>query len=206
MSFEQRLIGRQRECAEIDRLLAVARAGRSGALLIRGEAGIGKSRLLEYAELRAESLTVISTVGHEFDSAGPFAGLSELMRPLAPFIEQLPETSAQALRAIIGEGRPGPRFGPALGLLGLLADVARSGPLLVLVDDAQWVDEASRDALRFVACRIRAEGIAMLIAERNLGDPQFRGLPQLEVGGLTEAGVAEILASRGHSETDAARL
>jgi predicted ATPase len=153
------LIGRAIETATVDRLLDGARDDRSGVLVIRGEAGIGKSSLLEYAAAQADGMTVLRGVGIESESELAFAALHQILRPVFDRIERLPEPQAAALRAAfaLSNETVDERFRVSLALLGLLSEVAEERPLLCLVDDAQWLDQASADALLFAARRLVAE-------------------------------------------------
>ncbi|WP_285496642.1 LuxR family transcriptional regulator [Actinomadura sp. NBRC 104425] len=202
------LYGREAEQAEIDRLLADARAGRSGALLVRGEAGIGKSALLQYAERTAAdtgdgapAMRVLRATGVEAEQDLPFAGLHQLLWPVHGRIDALPPAHARILQALLGLGagvecRPGDRFGAGLALLTLLADLADRQPLLCLVDDLQWIDRGTSEALLFAARRLAAEGVAMLFAtrEETFGGT---GLPELRPRRLTRADAGRLLADRG---------
>jgi DNA-binding NarL/FixJ family response regulator len=179
--FEMVLVGREADCARIDELLGRARRGRSGALVIRGEAGIGKTALLEYAAERAEEMTVVRAVGVEYEAELQFSGLLELARPLLEHLSELPPRQADALQSALGLGPPGPhdRFTICAATLSLLAAAAESNPLLVLVDDAQWLDVATSDALLFAAKRLVADSAAMVFAVRE-GDVRGFDAPALE--------------------------
>jgi DNA-binding CsgD family transcriptional regulator len=186
------LVGRSVETAAIGELLAGARAGRSGVLVLRGEAGIGKSALLEEAARRAEGFTVLRGAGVESESELAYAALHQILRPVLDRIERLPEPQAAALRAafaLSGEAVD-ERFRVSVGVLGLLSEVAEERPLLCLVDDAQWLDQASADALGFVSRRLEAESLVLLFASREDDERFFaaRGLPVLVV---TRLGVDE---------------
>jgi DNA-binding CsgD family transcriptional regulator len=191
-----RLYGREPECAAIDRLLEDARRARSGALVLRAEAGMGKSALLGYARSRGADLRILQAVGVEPEIELPFAALYQLLRPVLSYLDQIPEVQAAALRSAlaIAPGDTDNRFAIALAVLSLLAEVATEGPLLCLVDDAHWLDQPSADTLSFVARRLEAEGIVMLFAAR-LGDARSfagSGLAEREVRGL-DSGAAELL-------------
>jgi DNA-binding CsgD family transcriptional regulator len=176
------LVGRSAETATIERLLADARDGRSGVLVLRGEAGIGKSTLLDYAAEHAAGFTILRGVGVEVESELAYAALHQILRPVFDRIERLPEPQAAALRAAfaLSDETVGERFRVSLGVLGLLAEVAEEQPLLCLVDDAQWLDQASADALLFAARRLEAESLALLLAARDDSGHA------LQAGGLTE--------------------
>lgn len=186
-----KLVGRQRECQRIDDLLERARRGSGEALLLHGEAGMGKSALLRYAESVADGMRVLRTSGYESESEIPFAGLADLLRPLTGHLDGLPEPQRAALMGTLALGpstRTG-RFTVCVATLGLLSAAAESQPLLVLVDDAHWLDPSSAEALRFTARRLRADGIALLLASRpsNESERENAGIPHLEIRGLTFA-------------------
>ena len=189
-----RLHGRDAELALIDDLLARARAGDSGALVLRGEPGIGKSALLAVAAGRAGDFRVIRAAGAEEEAELPYAGLQLLLRPALDGVGALPGVQADALRGALGlapSGTPD-RFLVGLAVLSLLAEAAAAGPLLCLVDDAQWLDPASADALAFAARRLAAESVVMLFAARPGGFPAA-GLPAREVPGLAAAAASALL-------------
>jgi DNA-binding CsgD family transcriptional regulator len=203
------LHGRTAECAHIDGLLADARDGRSGALVIRGEAGIGKSALVEHAREQAADMTALSVTGNEFDVEVSYAGLFDLLRPALDVVDQLPDPQRDALQSAFAMGSPttGSRFGVAIGVLGHLSHLAGRGPVLITVDDGQWLDAASVEALAFVARRVAAEGIVVLVAERSTpGAPSlYGGLPTLTLAGLDDDGVAGLLTELGRVADDAGR-
>ncbi|MDP9864170.1 MULTISPECIES: helix-turn-helix transcriptional regulator [Streptosporangium] len=187
------LYGRSREQADIERLLAEARAGQSGTLVIRGQAGIGKSALLHHAAARAEDMRVLRGVGIESEAELPFAALHSLLRTGLGRIRTLPDAQATALSGALGLGDVAPenRFLVGLATLSLLSEIAGDGALLCLIDDAQWFDQASIDALLFAARRLDAEGVAMIFAARE-GFPAA-GLSELRLGGLDDAAAAALL-------------
>src|SRR5918999_477804 len=162
-------VGRERERARIDRLLGDARAGRSGALLIHGEAGIGKTALMRWAIGQASGMRVLRARGFETESDIPFAGLAELVTPLLDRLDDIPEVQARALRGALalGPATPHDRFTVPAGLLSLLAVAAEEQPVLVSIDDAQWLDEPSLEAFLFAGRRLGAEGVAMLGSLRD---------------------------------------
>ena len=163
------IVGRQAEREKIKSLIADAREGKSGVLVVRGEAGIGKTALLAFAEEESGEMDVLRSTGVQSESEIPFAALHQLVRPYLTLIDGLPEPQAAALRGAFGLtfDREDAAFLTALGLLNLLAETATGRPLLCLVDDAQWLDRSSADALLFAARRLQAEPIAMLIAARR---------------------------------------
>src|SRR5215470_11093735 len=143
------LVGRAAETAAIDELLDAARDGRSSVVVVRGEAGVGKSSLLEHAVERADGFAVLRGVGVESESELAYAALHQILRPAFDRIDLLPEPQAAALRAAfaLSSETVDERFRVSLGVLGLLSEVAEERPLLCLVDDAHWLDQASSDAL-----------------------------------------------------------
>ncbi|MEV0614432.1 LuxR family transcriptional regulator [Nonomuraea sp. NPDC050404] len=176
------LHGRERERALLARLLDDARERRSGVLVVRGEAGIGKSALLDFAAARAGEMRVLRGFGVESESELPYAAAHQLLRPVADRLAAIPAGQAAALRGAFGLGDPveGDRFLVSLAVLSLLSEVAEEGPLLCLIDDAHWLDGASADALAFVARRLEAEGIVLLFSVRDeetgTGTPLSTGL------------------------------
>ncbi|MDX6537358.1 MAG: hypothetical protein QOD37_1699, partial [Gaiellales bacterium] len=149
------LVGRDPERAAIERLLADARVGTSGVLVVSGEAGIGKSSLLAHAAAASGEMLVLSARGSEEEASIPFAGLLELLRPVIEHVDALPAPQAAALRAALalGPGVGGERLAIGAATLGVLAAAAESRPLCVLLDDAQWLDQPSAEAILFAARR-----------------------------------------------------
>ena len=192
------LAGRATECARLDQLLADARMGQSSVLVLRGEAGIGKSALLEYAAERAEGSWVLRAVGVEWEMELPFAGLHQLCAGLLDGRERLPEPQSNAIATAFGLS-PGPqpdRFLVGLAVLSLMSDAAEEHPLVCLVDDVQWLDRSSAQVLAFVARRLAAESVVLLFAEREPSRlDELAGLPALRVGGLRDASAQNLLAS-----------
>ncbi|MER7212153.1 AAA family ATPase [Streptosporangium sp. NPDC000239] len=185
------LYGRAAEQAVIDRLLSEARAGRSGALLVRGEPGIGKTALLDHAA--AGDARVLRGTGIESEAELPFAGLHLLLRPVLDRLDALPEQQERAVRAAFGLAavQAGDRLLVGLAVLSLLSELAEEGPLLVLVDDAQWLDRASTDALLFAARRLDAEGVVLILAARDPFTAQ--GIDELVLRGLDAPASAALL-------------
>jgi hypothetical protein len=177
------LLGRRSDCAKLDRLLNDARAGRSGALVLRGEAGIGKTALLRYAIESASDFAVARAIGVESEMELPFAALHQVCAPMLDRLELLPTPQRDALGTVFGVsvGSVPDRFMVGLAVLSLLAEAAGERPLLCVVDDAQWLDRASAQALAFAARRLDAESVALLFATRQECE-DFRGLPELVVG------------------------
>ncbi len=194
------LCGRSEQLAAIGQLLEGMRSGRAGALVLRGEAGIGKTALLEAAADKAAGARVLRVTGVESEAELPFAALHALLRPALDQIGALPGRQAAALRGAFGlaEETVPDRFLVGLGVLSLVAELAEDRPVLVLADDAQWVDRASADALVFAARRLQAERAAVLVAARDqppgVGLP---GLPELRVGGLDQTAAEQLLAGAG---------
>src|SRR4051794_33688249 len=153
------LIGRAAQCAALDQLLEDARASRGGALVLRGEPGVGKTSLLRYARERAADLRVLEGLGIEGESELAFAALHQMLLGELERIDALPAPQAEAMKVAFGlaEPRQTDPFLASLGVLGLLAEIAGEGPVLCLVDDAQWLDEASASALLFAARRLEAD-------------------------------------------------
>jgi DNA-binding CsgD family transcriptional regulator len=189
------LLGRQAERARIEGLLDDARKGRGGALVIRGEPGIGKTSLLRYALDLAEAMTVVRAVGVESEAGLEYSALVEVCRPLLTGLEGLPDHQAENLRAALGLSgeHPGDRFAVGAAMLGLLALVAESRPLLVIVDDGQWIDTASADALAFAARRIHADAVAVLVATRSGSRAFSGGFDELVIEGLDEESSSRLL-------------
>jgi DNA-binding CsgD family transcriptional regulator len=176
------LIGRETEKAGLGRLLDAARAGTSGALVLRGEAGIGKTTLLRHAAAEATGFTVLRATGIEYEAELPYAALHQILRPLEDRIDRLAEPQADALRGALGlaHEREADAFLVGVGTLTLLADAAEEQPLLAVLDDAAWFDHESAHALGFTARRLGAEGVAMLFAVREDPARPFE-LPGVEV-------------------------
>jgi DNA-binding CsgD family transcriptional regulator len=195
------LHGRHEECAAIDRLLADAGGRRSGALVVRGEVGVGKSALLAYAADRAAGkMRVLWGSGVESESELAFAALHQLVRTMLDHVERLPGPQATALQGAFGlattQGTN--RFLIGVGVLSLLAEVADERPLVCLVDDAQWLDQPSADALSFAARRLEAEGVVCLFAARDDDVHGFAapGVRELRLTGLDADTAGVLLAER----------
>ncbi|HET7048895.1 MAG TPA: AAA family ATPase [Solirubrobacteraceae bacterium] len=192
------LYGRQAECRVVERLLRGARESKSGALVVRGEPGVGKTALVSYAAARARDMRVLRCVGTEAESELAFSALHQLLRPVVNLLDRVPEPQATALAGALGltPGSREDRFLIAVGALSLLAEAAEEQPLLCLVDDAQWLDHSSADALAFVSRRIEAEGIVLLFAARDGEARRFEaaGIAELELRGLDETAAAALLA------------
>src|SRR4051812_45095798 len=190
------LRGRARECALLDELVSAIRRGESRSLLVLGEAGIGKTALLEYLIASASDTTVVRAVGVQSDMELAFASLHQLCAPLLERLERLPAPQRDALRIVFGlsGGAPPDRYLVGLAVLSLLSEAAEERPLLCVVDDAQWLDRASALTLAFVARRLLAESVAILFAAREPSD-LYTGLPELVIEALADADARALLAS-----------
>jgi DNA-binding CsgD family transcriptional regulator len=181
----QVLRGRQGECEALDGLLEGIRGGESRALVLRGEPGVGKSALLEYVVEQAPDFRVTRAVGIESEMELAYAALQQLCAPLLDQLDRLPDPQRDALATAFGlsAGAPPERFLVGLAVLNLLAEAAEAQPLLCVVDDAQWLDRASAQALSFAAGRLFAEPVGVVLATR-VPSEHFPGLPELVVEGL----------------------
>jgi DNA-binding CsgD family transcriptional regulator len=190
------LLGRRSERDVLERLLEGVRGGRSGALIVRGEAGIGKTALLEHAIGSASDLRVVRTVGVESEMELPFAALHQLCVPMLDRLERLPAPQRNALAVTFGLSAASvpDRFFVGVAVLGLLSDVAEERALICVIDDSQWLDRASAQVLGLVARRLLAESVVMLFGSRQPGE-ELQGLPELVVVGLGDADARELLAS-----------
>src|SRR6202163_1996125 len=191
-----RLRGRSRELERLGGLLTGVRSGRSGALVVRGEAGIGKTALLEQLVEEASGCVVARATGVQADMELPFAGLQQLFGSMLGPLERLPDPQRDAVEVAFGlRSGPAPdRFEVGLAMLGLLAEVAEQEPLVCIIDDAQWLDHASALTLAFVARRLMAESVALVFAVRDPADEQtFAGLPELILGGLNDEDARGVL-------------
>jgi DNA-binding CsgD family transcriptional regulator len=190
------LLGRDRERDVLDRLLAGVRGGRGGVLVVHGEAGVGKTALLEYAAEARGEFRIARTSGVEAEMELPFAAVQQLCFPFLELMERLPRPQHEALGAAFGlTAGPAPnRFLVGLAVLGLLAEAADEQPLVCAVDDAQWLDSTSALLLAFVAHRLLAERIALVFATRELGDV-FARLPELRVEPLSRRDARTLLES-----------
>jgi DNA-binding CsgD family transcriptional regulator len=192
------LWGRRQQCEALDGLLAEVRAGRSQTLVLRGEAGIGKTALLGYAAETAQDFQLARAEGIESEMELPFAALHQLCGRMLSRLSGLPGPQRDALGVAFGLSSGGvpDRFLVGLAVLGLLSDTATGQPLLCLVDDAQWLDQASAQALAFVARRLDAESVALLFSTRGPAtEGDLAGLPGLAVEGLPDADARALLAS-----------
>ena len=190
------LLGRGPETTRLDELISEAAGGRGGALVLEGEPGVGKTALLEDAAGRASRLGVLRVAGVQSELALPYAALHQLCARMIGRRDRLPAPQAEAIAVALGglAGRAPDRFLVSLGALGLLSDLAAQRPLLCLVDDAQWIDQESLQALAFVARRAEADSFALVFSTRIALD-ELAGIPRVIVAGLTEPDARKLLAS-----------
>jgi DNA-binding CsgD family transcriptional regulator len=196
--FRPGLHGRRSECDILTGLVAAAEAGRSQVLVLRGEAGIGKTALLEFLVDRASGCRVGRAAGVESELELAYAGLHQLCRPYLDRISTLPVPQRAALGTAFGlqPGSAPDRFLLGLAVLTLLCEVAEEQPLICVVDDAQWLDQASSQTLEFVARRLAAEPVGLVFAVRDTDEkPRLTGLPELQVHGLGRDDAAALLES-----------
>src|ERR1700748_1591600 len=183
----ERLLERDPEREVLDRLLAQTCAAQGRVLVLRGEAGIGKTALLGYLSAAAEGCRIARIAGVESEMELAFAGLHALCAPLLGRLGHLPVPQRDALNTAFGMsgGSPPDRFLVGLAVLSLLADTAEEQPLICIVDDAQWLDRVSVQTLAFVARRLLAERVGLVFALRESGDEhELKGLPELAIEGL----------------------
>ena len=192
------MLDRAAECSALDGMLTNVRGGQSAVLVIRGEPGVGKTALMRYCAQQADNFRVARLAGVESEMELPFAALHQLCGPLLGDLDALPPPQQSALAVAFGlsAGLPPDRFLVSLATLSLLAEVALERPFLCLVDDAQWLDAASAQALGFVARRLLAESVGIVFAVRDEPDiPALAGLPELSLGGLPEKHARELLST-----------
>jgi len=196
LKLETGLLGRGDECAVLDELISGVRGGHSRRLVLKGEAGIGKTALLDYAVESAREMRLLRATGVESDMELAFAFLHQLCAPLLDGPNRLPQPQRNALAIAFGESEgPRPdRFMVGLALLGLLAEATEHRPVLCVVDDAQWLDEVSAKTLAFVARRLLAEPVGFLFATREASS-ELDDLPDLQVSGLAAADARALLRS-----------
>ncbi len=190
------LRGRERESALLEQLISAVRRGESRSLVLRGEAGIGKTALLEYLIESASDMTVVRAVGVESEMELAFASLHQLCAPMLDRLHKLPTPQRQALEIVFGlsAGAAPDRFLVGLAVLSLLSEVANERPLLCVVDDAQWLDQSSALTLAFVARRLLADPVGLVFAAREPGD-ELQQVPELEVRGLANGDARAVLGS-----------
>jgi hypothetical protein len=198
------LLGREAECGVLDEMIAAVRVGESRVLVVHGAPGVGKTALLHHAEKAAATgVRVLQAAGVESEMELAFATLHQLCAPLLDRLTSLPTAQRDALETVfrLRDGAPPDHFLVGLAVLSLLSGASEDHPLLCVVDDAQWTDRASAQALGFVARRLLAESIALLFGTRRPG-PEQRGLPELEVTGLARAHAHTLLNSVTHAGLD----
>lgn len=198
-------MGRAAERQEIDRLLAGARLGEGGVLVVAGEPGVGKSALLDYARAGLDGFLVLTTTGTESESDIAFAALHALLRPVVSYVDRLSAPQAAAISAALalGPGASVDRFAVGVGTFALLCRVAEEQPIAVVVDDLHLLDRPSADALRFAARRVDDDPVAIVMATR-VGeiDELVAGLPGLRLSGLAPADSACLVRAAGGVTTD----
>jgi DNA-binding CsgD family transcriptional regulator len=198
------LTGRRGERDALDRFVEAARAGASGALVVRGEPGVGKTALLDYLVEHAGGCLVTQAAGVQSEMELAFAGLHQLLVPMLDRLAGLPEPQRDALRTVFGE-RPGSvpdRFFVGLAVLSLLSQVAEERAVICVVDDAQWLDRASAQVLAFVAHRLGAESVGLVFGTRGTSE-ELAGLPELVVEGLDRGDACALLDSALTAPLDA---
>jgi DNA-binding CsgD family transcriptional regulator len=193
----KRLRGRGSECETLRGLVSIAQSGTSQVRVLRGEAGVGKTALLEYVAEQASTFRAARVAGVQSDIELAFAGLQQLCAPLMEYFDELPEPQREALAVAFGRGiGPTPdRFLVGLAVLSLMAAAASEQPLLCIIDDAQWLDQVSVRTLAFVARRLLAEPVAMVFAVRDHGAEALAGLPELVIRGLSDDEARDLLDS-----------
>jgi DNA-binding CsgD family transcriptional regulator len=200
-----RLTGRRGKCSDLDRIVADTVAG-SRVLVLRGEAGVGKSALLEYLAGQVGGWRVISAMGVESEMELAYNGLHQLCSPVLDGLDRLPAPRRNVLETAFGlrDGGAPDRFLVGLATPTLLADASERQPLICIVDDAQWLDQASAQVLAFVGCRLQAERIAVVCAARTgVGDDALAGLPVLAITGLHDTDARSLLLENVNGATEA---
>jgi DNA-binding NarL/FixJ family response regulator len=197
------LLGRERECARLDALVSQVRAGASAALIVEGEAGIGKTSLLAHAAAHASGLRILRARGVESEQNLPFAGLADLAGPILGYLDALPgpQRSALAGALAVGPVTRADRFAICAATFSLLSAAAATRPVLAVVDDAHWLDAASAQAVGFSARRLGQEAIGLVVAVRLSTASSFDAarMDTMAVAGLDQAAARELLASNGRS-------
>jgi hypothetical protein len=194
---DQRLLGRSDEFKALDGVIEAARTGQSQVLVMRGEAGVGKTALLDYAAARAAGFRTVQATGVEADVDLAFAGLQQLCSPLLDSLDRLPGPQRDALATAFGQSAgPAPdRFLVGLAVLSLMSEATHDQPLMCVIDDAQWLDRVSAQTLAFVARRLLAEPVALVFAVRDGHDDELKGLPELVIRGLPDGHARALLDS-----------
>jgi DNA-binding CsgD family transcriptional regulator len=201
------LLGRIEERQRLADLLPRARAGRGGAIVLRGEAGIGKSALLQDLAVKAPDCCICRAVGVESEMELAYAGLQQLCGPIIDRLTDLPPPRRDALEKVFGlsSGCPPDRFLVGMAVLDLVAMVAQRQPVMWIVDDAQWLDRSSVQTIAFVSRRLLAEPIVIVIGARNTGDDgELAGLPELRLAGLSTEDAGTLFDSVVTGPTDPA--
>jgi DNA-binding CsgD family transcriptional regulator len=193
----QRLRGRAGECETLRELISTVQSGSCQVLVLRGEAGVGKTALLEYVSDLASGFRCVQVAGVQSDMELAFAGLQQLCAPLIDHADELPQPQREALNVAFGRGvgPPPDRFLVGLAVLSLMSAAAHDRPLLCVIDDAQWLDQVSVQTLSFVARRLLAEPVALVFAARDSGAQALTGLPELVIRGLSNDDSRELLES-----------
>jgi DNA-binding CsgD family transcriptional regulator len=193
----QRLRGRTAECETLRAVVSTVHAGSHQVLVLRGEAGVGKTALLGYVSELASEFRCVQVAGVQSDMELAFAGLQQLCAPLMDRFDELPPPQREALNVAFGRGvGPTPdRFLVGLAVLSLMATATSDQPLLCIIDDAQWLDQVSVQTLSFVARRLLAEPVALVFAARDGGAQALAGLPELSINGLSDGEARELLSS-----------
>ncbi len=188
------LLGRNNEAEVLEALLAAARRGDGGAIVVHGDPGIGKTALIEHVVALASGFSVFRTVGNEAEMELPYASLQEYFRSEIEELEQLPHPQRRAVEIVLGriDGSAPDRLLVGLGLLNVLSLLSAKRPVLCVVDDAQWLDTPSAQAISFAARHVSKEAVAFLFAARRLTD-EVRGLPELPLIGLGDQDARELL-------------
>ena len=194
------LYGREAELARIDATLAGARQGNGGAVAVTGWPGTGKTALLHEASVRGDGMRTLTTTGLESESTLPFSALAELTEHLLDGVAELPKPQAAAIEGALALGPPAPgdRFAAYAGFLGLISAAARDRPMLLVVDDAHWLDRSSAECLAYAARRLDRRPIAMLVAARTDEAHAFAvpGVDELQLAGLDRSSARSLLVSR----------
>ena len=192
------LLGRGPECESLDRLIDAIRSGESRALVLRGEAGVGKTALLDYLLAHATGCRTVRVAAVESETELAFAALHQVCAPMLDRLGRLPDQQQEALRTVFGlQDGPAPDgFLVGLAVLSLLSEATAERPLVCAVDDAQWLDDASAQTLAVAARRLSAESVALVFAMRTPDDQmELPGLPELVIGGLDESAARSLLSS-----------
>ena len=193
------IVSRAAELSRLDDLLTALAGGEGSALVVRGEAGIGKTTLLETLAVRSgDGVTVIRTCGAETEAELTFSALADLLDPVLDELTALPEPQAAALMGALALGPPAPgdRLAVCVATLGVLRAAAQRRPVLAVVDDLQWIDESSRECIEYAARRAGGPLAVVLAARDPWYPPEHVHLPELQVGPVDDVGAAELLRHR----------